>query len=374
MKKRMILMLLIVAIVIGGIGSRKYFQIKAAMAQQGSFTPPPETVTTIVARSEEWASTIAGIGTVVAVNGVTVSADLPGMVEQIGFVSGQHVGKGDVLVRLDTKQERAQLAAAEAQRELAALDLDRKQGLIAKAVIPQALYDQTVAEHKQAVARVGEIRATMERKVIRAPFTGVLGIRQVNLGQFVASGAPIVSLQALQPVYVEFNVPQQEVGRVRQGVDVHATSDALQGEEVGRVTAMDSVVDEATRNVRVQATFANAARKLRPGMFVEVKLARGTTSSVVTLPASAISYAPFGDSVFIVEQMKGPDGKSYRGVRQQFVKLGAARGDMVSILTGVKPGEEVVTSGVFKLRPNAAVVVNNQVQPGSSTAPKPEDS
>jgi len=374
MKKRMILMLLIVAIVIGGIGSRKYFQIKAAMAQQGSFTPPPETVTTIVARSEEWASTIAGIGTVVAVNGVTVSADLPGMVEQIGFVSGQHVGKGDVLVRLDTKQERAQLAAAEAQRELAALDLDRKQGLIAKAVIPQALYDQTVAEHKQAVARVGEIRATMERKVIRAPFTGVLGIRQVNLGQFVASGAPIVSLQALQPVYVEFNVPQQEVGRVRQGVDVHATSDALQGEEVGRVTAMDSVVDEATRNVRVQATFANAARKLRPGMFVEVKLARGTTSSVVTLPASAISYAPFGDSVFIVEQMKGPDGKSYRGVRQQFVKLGAARGDMVSILTGVKPGEEVVTSGVFKLRPNAAVVVNNQVQPSSSTAPKPEDS
>jgi len=374
MKKRMILMLLIVAIVIGGIGSRKYFQIKAAMAQQGSFTPPPETVTTIVARSEEWASTIAGIGTVVAVNGVTVSADLPGMVEQIGFVSGQHVGKGDVLVRLDTKQERAQLAAAEAQRELAALDLDRKQGLIAKAVIPQALYDQTVAEHKQAVARVGEIRATMERKVIRAPFTGVLGIRQVNLGQFVASGAPIVSLQALQPVYVEFNVPQQEVGRVRQGVDVHATSDALQGEEVGRVTAMDSVVDEATRNVRVQATFANAARKVRPGMFVEVKLARGTTSSVVTLPASAISYAPFGDSVFIVEQMKGPDGKSYRGVRQQFVKLGAARGDMVSILTGVKPGEEVVTSGVFKLRPNAAVVVNNQVQPGSSTAPKPEDS
>ena len=374
MKKRMILMLLIVAIVIGGIGSRKYFQIKAAMAQQGSFTPPPETVTTIVARSEEWASTIAGIGTVVAVNGVTVSADLPGMIEQIGFVSGQHVGKGDVLVRLDTKQERAQLAAAEAQRELAALDLDRKQGLIAKAVIPQALYDQTVAEHKQAVARVGEIRATMERKVIRAPFTGVLGIRQVNLGQFVASGAPIVSLQALQPVYVEFNVPQQEVGRVRQGVDVHATSDALQGEEVGRVTAMDSVVDEATRNVRVQATFANAARKLRPGMFVEVKLARGTTSSVVTLPASAISYAPFGDSVFIVEQMKGPDGKSYRGVRQQFVKLGAARGDMVSILTGVKPGEEVVTSGVFKLRPNAAVVVNNQVQPSSSTAPKPEDS
>jgi membrane fusion protein (multidrug efflux system) len=241
-------------------------------------------------------------------------------------------------------------------------------------VIPQATYDRVVAEHKQAQARAGEIRAAIERKVIRAPFSGVLGIRQVNLGQFVSSGAPIVSLQSLQPVYAEFTMPQQEVGRVRAGVNVHATLDGLEGEEVGKVTAIDSVVDEATRNVRVQATFANRDLKLRPGMFVEVQLARGAKSSVVTLPASSISYAPFGDSVFIVEQVKGPDGKSYRGVRQQFVKLGPARGDMVAVQTGVKPGEEVVTSGVFKLRPGAAVVVNNAVQPSSSTAPKPEDS
>jgi membrane fusion protein (multidrug efflux system) len=374
MKKRMFLMLLAVAIVIGGIGSVKYFQIKAAMAHGASFQPPPEAVTTIVAKQEQWESTLSAIGTVVAVNGVTVSADLPGIVEQISFSSGESVSKGDVLVRLDTKQERAQLEAAVAGLELTKLDLDRKEGLLAKSVIPQATHDRVVAEHKQAEARVGEIRATIERKIIRAPFSGVLGIRQVNIGQFVASGAPIVSLQSLQPVYVEFTIPQQEVGRVRAGIEVHATSDGLEGKEVGKVTAMDAVVDEATRNVRVQATFANRARKLHPGMFVEVQLARGSKSSFVTLPASAISYAPFGDSVFIVEQVKGPDGKSFRGVRQQFVKLGPARGDMVAVLTGVKPGEEVVTSGVFKLRPGAAVVVNNSVQPSSSTAPKPEDS
>lgn len=373
MKKRMFLMLLAVAVVIGGVGSVKYFQIKAAMAQGGNFQPPPEAVTTAIAKQDQWESTLSAIGTVVAVNGVTVSADLPGIVEQISFSSGESVSTGDVLVRLDTKQERAQLAAAQAALELTKLDLDRKEGLLKKSVIPQATYDHVVAEHKQAAARAGEIRATIERKIIRAPFSGVLGIRQVNLGQFVAPGAPIVSLQSLQPVYVEFTMPQQEIGRVRAGVDVHATTDGVEGEEVGKVSAIDSVVDEATRNMRVQATFPNRTRKLRPGMFVEVKLARGSKASVVTLPVSAISYAPFGDSVFIVEQVKGKDG-SYRGVRQQFVKLGAARGDMVAVLTGVKPGEEVVTSGVFKLRPGAAVVVNNSVQPSSSTAPKPEDS
>ncbi len=374
MKKRMFLMLLAVAVVIGGVGSVKYFQIKAAMAQGGNFQPPPEAVTTAIAKQDQWESTLSAIGTVVAVNGVTVSADLPGIVEQISFSSGESVSTGDVLVRLDTKQERAQLAAAQAALELTKLDLDRKEGLLKKSVIPQATYDHVVAEYKQAAARAGEIRATIERKIIRAPFSGVLGIRQVNLGQFVAPGAPIVSLQSLQPVYVEFTMPQQEIGRVRAGVDVHATTDGVEGEEVGKVTAIDSVVDEATRNMRVQATFPNRTRKLRPGMFVEVKLARGSKASVVTLPVSAISYAPFGDSVFIVEQVKGKGGKSYRGVRQQFVKLGAARGDMVAVLTGVKPGEEVVTSGVFKLRPGAAVVVNNSVQPSSSTAPKPEDS
>jgi len=304
---------------------------------------------------------------------VTVSADLPGVVEAIAFESGRPVQKGALLVRLDTRQERAQLAAAQAGLELSRLDLQRKQELLAKDAIPQATFDRVAAESKQAEARVGEIRATIDRKMIHAPFSGVAGIRQVNLGQFVGPGAPIVSLQALQPVYVDFTVPQQEAGRVGLGVPVHLSSDAISGVETGRVAALDSVVNEATRNFRVQALFDNRSAKLRPGMFVQVQLARGISTPVITIPTSAISYAPFGDSVFIVEQVKGPDGKSYRGVRQQFVKLSGARGDQVGVVSGLKPGEEVVTSGVFKLRPGAAVTVNNAIQPGNSPTPKPED-
>jgi len=279
-----------------------------------------------------------------------------------------------VLVRLDTRQERAQLAAAEAQRELTRVALDRQKGLLAQGITSQAAYDQAAAEFKQADAGVGEIKATIDRKTIRAPFAGTLGIRLVNLGEYLAGGAPIVPLQSLQPAYVEFSVPQQELRGLRVGGVVRATSDGFNGLESGAVTAIDSVVDPSTRNVRVQATFANRGGRLRPGMFVETKLEQGKRMPVITLPASAISYAPFGDSVFIVENVKAADGKSYRGVRQQFVKLGASRGDQVAVLSGVKPGEEVVTSGVFKLRPGSAVLVNNSVQPSNSSAPKPEDS
>lgn len=374
MKKRMILMLAVVFAFIAIIGGYKFFQIKSAMAQQGSYQPPPEAVTTVVAKQEPWETTLNAIGTVVAVQGVTVSADLPGLVGQILFESGARVSRGDVLLRLDTKQERAQLAAAEAQRDLARLDLDRKVGLLAKQVIPQATYDEVAAVYKQADARVGESRAAIDRKTIRAPFSGTLGIRQVNLGQYLAGGAPIVSLQALQPVYVNFSVPQQEFGRLIRGATVAVRSEALGETQVGKIQALDAVIDESTRNARVQAIFENRNGKLRPGMFVEAQLAKGTATSVITLPASAISYAPFGDSVFIVEDVKGPDGKPYRGVRQQFVKLGGARGDQVAVLTGIKAGEEVVTSGVFKLRPGAAVNVNNAIQPANRAVAKPEDS
>ncbi len=375
MAKRMIAMLVVVIAFVAVIGGFKYSQIKAAMAQ-GGWQPPPEAVTTVVARQEAWNTTLSAIGTVAAVNGVTVSADLPGMVEQIYFESGRAVGKGAVLVRLDAKQERAQLAAAEAAKELTRLSLARKQELLGKAAIPQATYDQASAEFKQAEARVGEIRAMIERKTIRAPFAGVLGIRQVNLGQYLAGGAPIVSLQAVRPAYVNFDVPQQEIGRLAIGSKIDVTSDALGGgTESGKIAAVEPVIDEATRNAHVQAIFDNRSGKLRPGMFVEAQLAQGSKATAIALPASAISYAPFGDSVFIVENVKDPkSGKTYRGVRQQFVKLGGSRGDQVAVLTGVKPGEEVVTSGVFKLRPGAAVTVNNAVQPGNLAAPKPEDS
>jgi len=374
MTKRMLLMLAVVIAFVAAIGSVKYFQIRSAMAQGASYQPPPEAVTTVIAKTEPWQGTISAIGTVVAVQGVTVSADLPGVIEAISFNSGQAVNTGDILVRLDTKQERAQLAAVEAQRELNRVDLDRAKGMVAGGIIPQATYDNAAAQFKQAEARVGEIRATIARKVIRAPFSGVLGIRQVNLGQYLQGGAPIVSLQKLRPSYVNFTVPQQEIGALPIGSQVQVTSDAMTGTETGKITALDSTIDEETRHVHVQAIFDNASGKLHPGMFVETKLPRGANAQVITLPASAISYAPFGDSVFIVEDVKGPKGQTYRGVRQQFVKLGGSRGDQVAVFTGVKAGEEVVTSGVFKLRPGAAVQVNNSVQPGNNPAPKPEDS
>ena len=373
MKKRMLIMLAVVIAFIAIIGGYKFWTIKKMMAM-GGYHPPPEAVTTVVARQEEWGTTLKAIGSVAAVNGVTVSADLPGVVEMIAFDSGQAVNKGDVLVRLDTKQERAQLAAAEAQRELARVALSRSQGLVAKGIIPQATYDQAAAEFKQAEARVGEIRATIERKTIRAPFSGVIGIRQINLGQYLAGGQAIVPLQSLRPVYVNFTVPQQDMGRLRAGSTVEVTPEGTGAAETGRVTAVDSVIDEATRNGRVQAVFDNRSGRLHPGMFVEAHLAEGVNTPVVPVPASAISYAPFGDSVFIVEDVKGPDGKSYRGVRQQFVKTGPQRGDQVALLSGVKPGEEIVTSGVFKLRPGAAVTVNNTIQPGNNPKPNPENS
>jgi membrane fusion protein, multidrug efflux system len=361
--------------IIAALGFVKFRQIQTAMAQNASFQPPPEAVTTIVAEQDEWPATLSAIGTMAAVQGVTVSADLPGIVDRIGFDSGRSVQKGDVLAELDTRQERAQLAAIEAQRDLARLNYNRMKGLLGDRVISQAEFDRAVAEQQQTDAQVGEIRATIERKTIRAPFSGILGIRQANLGQYLAAGDPVVPLQSLHPIYVNFGVPQQDVGRIRVGRVVRITARDIAGAEFnGRVTALDSIVDQATRNVQVQATLANPEGQLRPGMFVQTELALGSSQSVFALPASAISYAPFGDSVYIVTDLKGENGQTYRGVRQQFVKLGGARGDQVAVLSGIKAGDEIVTSGVFKLRNGAAVLVNNKVQPGNKRAPKPENS
>lgn len=373
MWKRMVLMLGVVVVFLAAIGYFKFVQVKGAMAQGASFQPPPESVTTIVARQETWPATISAIGTVVPVQGVMVSADLPGIVEKIAFESGRTVRVGDMLVRLDTSQEQAQLAVAESQRDLARLNLERMKSLRESGVISQSDYDRAAAETKQGEARVGEIRATIERKTIRAPFSGVLGIRQVNLGQYLAGGDPIVPLQSIRPVYVSFSVPQRDLSHLRIGEAVRLATEGM-GEPTGRITAIDSIVDPATRNIQVQATFANQDGRLRPGMFVETKVLLGDSTPVVSLPASAVNYAPYGDSVFVVEDIKGPDGKPYRGVRQQFVKLGGTRGDQVAVVSGVKPGEEVVTAGVFKLRNGAAVSVNNEIQPGNSPAPQPEDS
>ena len=375
MLKRMIVMLAVVFVVIAGLGFVKFRQIQTAIAQGAAFQPPPDAVTTIVAQQEEWPSTLSAIGTMAAVHGVTVSADLPGTVDRIAFESGRAVREGEILAELDTRQERAQLTAIEAQRDLALLNYNRMKGLLTERVISQAEFDRAVAEQKQTTAQVGEINATIQRKTIRAPFSGILGIRQVNLGQYLAAGDPLVPLQSLHPIYVNFGVPQQDVGQIRIGHRIRITAEDVSAAEfAGRVTAIDSLVDKTTRNIQVQATLPNPDGKLRPGMFVQTELSLGSSRSVVTLPASAISYASFGDSVFVVTDLKGPNGQTYRGVRQQFVKLGGTRGDQIAIASGVKAGEEVVTSGVFKLRNGAAVVVNNKVQPANKRAPKPEDS
>jgi membrane fusion protein (multidrug efflux system) len=371
----MILTLGMVAVFLGAIGFVKFKQIQSAVAQAASFQPPPEAVTTLLARQQTWPATLSIIGTVAPVQGVMVSADLPGIVDRIEFESGKTVRGGEILVHLDTRQEQAQLAAAEAQRELARQNFERMKGLLADRAVSRAEYDAAEAELKQAEARIGEIRATIERKTIRAPFTGVLGLRQVNLGQYLTGGSPIVPLQSLDPIYVNFGVPQQDVLRMQVGRKVRITAaDAGGLEFAGRVTAIDSVVDEATRNVQVQATLSNPEGKLRPGMFVQTEVGLGAANSVIALPASAISYAPYGDSVFVVTDLKDPKGQTYRGVRQQFVKLGGSRGDQVAVISGVKPGDEVVTSGVFKLRNGVAVQVNNKVRPSNNPAPRPEDS
>jgi membrane fusion protein (multidrug efflux system) len=375
MVRRMLLMLAVVAAVIAGLGFMKYRQVETAVHAAASFQPPPEAVTSIVAKQEHWPSTVGVIGTMEAVQGVTISADLPGTVAKINFESGQFVKKGDVLVELDTRQEVSQLAALEAQRELAKLNYDRNQELAKQGVISRMDYDRSSADHKQTEANVAEVRATIERKTIRAPFSGVLGIRKVNLGQYLAAGAAIVPLQALNPIYVDFGVPQQEAQKVRVGSNLRVSSEDLSGRQfTGRVTALDSVVDQTTRNLQVQATLPNPEGKLKPGMFVQVEFGVGVSRDVVTLPASAISFAPYGDSVFVITDLKDPKGHSYRGVRQQFVKVDGSRGDQVAVVSGVNPGDEVVTSGVFKLRNGAAVTINNKVQPENNPAPKPTDS
>jgi len=374
MKKRMFFMLVVVVGFLSIIGFVKYRQISAAIAQGKAWTPPPEAVTTVVAKGERWNDVSGAVGTMTAVNGVTLSADSPGIVSKITFQSGQWVHQGDVLLRLDTKQESAQLVSAEAKRELDRANFDRAKMLLEQKVIAQADYDAAASSYDQSKAAVVNIQATIARKTITAPFSGVLGIRQVNLGQYLNSGAPIVSLQSYDPIYVNFGVPQQEMATMTPGTEITVISDALPGETfTGKISAVNSVIDESTRNAWVQATLPNPKGRLKPGMFVKTQVSLSQAKDIVPIPASSISYAPYGNSVFIVDEMKGPDGKTYKGVRQQFVKTGITRGDQVAVLSGVKPGEEVVTSGVFKLRNGASVLVNNEVTPSNQPVPKVED-
>ncbi|HSZ77272.1 MAG TPA: efflux RND transporter periplasmic adaptor subunit [Chthoniobacterales bacterium] len=371
-----ILFVLFLALV-AGFGFVKFTQIQGfiTMAKSGAFEPPPTAVTTDVAQRTEWQPTLESVGTVTAVNGVTVSTDLAGIVRQIAFESGSKVREGDLLVHLDTTQEEAQLHSAEAQRDFAAVTLKRDKDLVEKHAISQSDYDNADAVFRQNQASVDQFKALIARKTLRAPFDGVAGIRQVNLGQYLKEGDMVVTLQAFDPIYVNFSLPQQDLSKLIIGEPVQLRVDAFPDQIFnGTITAINSLVDQATRNVQVQATFKNSDFRLRPGMFAKVSVVLSERQNVVAIPATAIHYAPYGDSIFVVSELKDPQGKEYKGVKEQFIKTGQSRGDMIAVVSGLKPGDEVVTSGVFRLKSGAHVKVNNQVKPGSDLAPNPADS
>jgi len=355
-------MLGLAALFLTGIGAIKVSQIHAGMAQLAKMAPPPSAVTTAVAKREKWQPTLSAIGSLRAVNGVTVSTDLAGIVSQIAFQSGGSVKKGDLLLKLDTKQEEAMLRAAEARRDWAKVSLERQQELTKQGVASRSEYDSADSEYRQAVAAVDDARALIARKTITAPFDGQLGIRQADLGQYLNVGAPIVPLQSVDPIYVEFSLPQQNLDEIAVGKKLRLRVAGVTGEEFeGEITAIDSRLDDATRNILIQGTVRNPESKLRPGMFVKVDVLLPETP-VISIPASSVSYAPYGDSVFVVKNNQ---------VQQQFVKLGATRGDQISIVSGLQEGQEVVSSGVFKLRSGMPVQVNNSVQPGNEANPNP---
>ncbi|UCF95674.1 MAG: efflux RND transporter periplasmic adaptor subunit [Desulfobacterales bacterium] len=376
MTKRIVLTIFGLIVLIGIIGGIKGLQIGRMVAQGSQFAPPPEPITTAVVRTEAWESLLTAVGSLAAVQGVTVTAELTGKVVHIAFEPGTMVKAGDLLLQQDTSSEAAQLRAAEATVALTELNLERLSKLLAAKTISKSQYDNAEAQYKQAVAEADSIRAVIGKKTIRAPFAGRLGIRLVNLGQILNEGEAIVSLQALDPIFVNFLLPQQQLVQVKPGLTVRVTTDALPGQVIeGKITAINPQVDAATRNIQIQATVANPQERLRPGMFVNVSVVLPVEDTVLAIPATAVLYAPYSDSVFVMEENKSEqEGQAGKVVRQQFVRLGERRGDFVAVVSGLKEGQTVVSTGVFKLRNGQAVVVDNTLSPDFKLKPKPEDS
>ena len=362
--------------VIAVLGGIKALQIHEMILHGEQSVSPPLPVNTAVVQRQSWESLLTSVGSLEAVQGVMVTAELTGKVVYIGFEPGTNVQAGDVLVQQDISSEKAQLRGAEAALELARVNVERMKKLLADETIAQSQYDNASAQFKEAKAQVDNIRAIIGKKTIRAPFAGRLGIRLVNLGQTLNEGDQIVSLQSLNPIFVNFFLPQQELARIRLGFKVQLTTDVLPGEIVeGKITAINSQVDPSTRNIGVQATVANSQEHLRPGMFVKVDVVLPVQNQVLAIPSTAVLYAPYGDSVFVVEEEKSEkNGHHGKIVRQQFVRLGEKRGDFVSVVSGLKEGETVVSTGPFKLRNGQAVVVDNTLAPKFQLTPKPEES
>lgn len=371
MKKRIIFVVLGLLVVIAILAAVKGLQIGKMIKQGKSFVPPPETVTSAVVKADSWTSDLTAVGSLTAVQGVTVSADLAGKVVKIAFEAGTTVKKGDLLLRLDTSSEEAQLPGAEAVVTQARSELERAGKMVGEKIISQADYDKAVSTRDQALSQANTIRATISKKTIRAPFSGRLGLRQVNLGQMLKEGDPVVSLQTLSPIFVDFSLPQQQLGQLRSGQPVRITCDALPGQTVeGKVTAINPLVDSETRNIKIQATVSNKTEKMRPGMFVNVAVGLPVRQKVMTVPATAVLYASYSDSVFVIDKDK--DGKTLK-LRQQFVKLGEKRGDFVAVTSGLKEGEIVVSTGVFKLRNGQTALIDNKLAPDFKQSPKPEN-
>ncbi|RZB38267.1 MAG: membrane fusion protein, multidrug efflux system [Desulfobacteraceae bacterium Eth-SRB2] len=375
MVKRIIISLIGLIVLIGGLAGIKYLQIERMTAYGDNFVPPPEVVTTATAKNDSWESFLTAVGSLEAVQGVVVTAELKGKVVRIAFEPGILVETGDLLVQQDTSVESAQLRAAEAEVALAKINFKRSKELVAAKTISQSDFDNADAKFKQAVAQADNIRAIIGKKTIRAPFAGRLGIRQVNLGQTLNEGDEIVSLQFLDLLYVNFLLPQQRLAQVYPGLAIRLTTDAFPGQVVsGKITAINSQVDAATRNIRIQATVENPAELLRPGMYVNVWVVLPDRIEVLAIPATSVLYAPYGDSVFVVEKKKN-DANEPSGLvlNQKFVRLGEKRGDYISVVSGLKQGETVVSTGAFKLRNGQAVVIDNTLSPDFNQMPKPPD-
>ena len=357
-------------LIIAGI---KALQIVSMISAGKSMVQPPTTVTSAKVQKGNWAPTLTAVGSITPVQGATISAELPGMVSEIGFESGRPVKKGDLLVKLDSSAEQAQLRSAQADAELSKADFDRARDLSQRKVISKSEFDAAASKYSQAKAAVDNMQSVINKKEIRAPFDGIAGIREVNPGQMVPAGQKLVTLQALDKVFVDFNLPQQDLAKVQVGLPVKMTTDAIEGREFdGTLSAINSAIDPATRSVSLQATIDNADHALRAGMFARVAVLLPETKPTLFIPTTAVAYAPFGNSVYIIESKKDEKtGKASLVTRQQFIRTGEARGDFVAVTEGLKEGDEVVSTGVFKMRNGMNVAVDNKLAPKAKLAPEP---
>jgi membrane fusion protein (multidrug efflux system) len=354
----------------------KALQIRAMGAMAAQMAPPATTVSSAVVKEEDWAPILSSIGSISAVQGAVVSTELAGVVSEINFKNGAEAKKGEVLMKLDASQEEALLRSAEADAQLAKTDLERARDLAIKKVVSGAEFDSAQSKFTRQNAVVDQMRSNIAKKSIIAPFDGQLGIRQANVGQMINAGQQVVQLTALDPVYVDFALPQQNVSQLKPGLEIQVRTDAVPGHEFkGKITAINSMVDAVTRNVSVQGTLENPDHVLHPGMFAKVDVILPQKGKTLVIPGSAVSYAPFGDSVFVIEKYKDPKtGKESQTIRQQFVRVGEARGDFIAITQGLKAGETIVSTGVFKLRNKMPVTINNELSPKPQLDPKPVDS